>query len=114
MNLICHTSLKRKNARQFNATEINLGTNHFIADTDSEGLSDFDEVNRDFDSSNYSLGINTDPLNPDTDGDGIIDGDDPRPLSEIHIIQIPILSTCVLVLAYLSTISIGWHASRTE
>ncbi len=41
-------------------------TNPVKADTDSDGLSDGDEVNK----------YKTDPLNPDTDGDGLSDGDE--------------------------------------
>lgn len=44
--------------------ERDLGTNPQSADTDSDGLSDFDEVEK----------YGTDPTDPDTDGDGYLDG----------------------------------------
>ncbi len=44
--------------------EAQLGTSDFLADTDGDGLSDWEEV--------FLYG--TDPTNPDTDGDGISDG----------------------------------------
>lgn len=46
------------------AEENRLGTDPEKADTDGDGLSDFDEV----------YNIKTDPLKADTDGDGLIDG----------------------------------------
>jgi len=46
-----------------------IGTNLFDADSDSDGIDDFAEVNI----------IGTDPLNDDTDGDGIVDGFDNCP-----------------------------------
>jgi hypothetical protein len=48
-----------------NATEeAILGTSDLSADTDDDGLNDYDEVKT----------YGTDPLNPDTDGDGYTDG----------------------------------------
>ena len=47
-----------------NAEEIKLGTSPVLPDSDEDGLSDYDEVNK----------HKTNPLNPDTDGDGIKDG----------------------------------------
>jgi eukaryotic-like serine/threonine-protein kinase len=76
-----------------NAQEILLGTNPNNPDTDGDGLSDGDEVNRygtnpllrDSDGDNISDGDEvargTNPLNPDTDGDGLWDNVDPDPLS---------------------------------
>lgn len=46
--------------------ERELGTNPQSADTDSDGLSDLDEVEK----------YGTDPTNPDTDGDGYLDGEE--------------------------------------
>ncbi len=57
-----------------------LGTNPNSVDTDEDGLSDFDEVNRDGDISSFTPGQDTDPTNPDTDGDGVLDGNDVNPL----------------------------------
>lgn len=53
-----------------NLQEYNLGTNPALADTDGDGVSDADEVNR-------MVGGTAKPTNPtlaDTDGDGIPDG----------------------------------------
>jgi hypothetical protein len=47
-----------------NLQEYQLGTDPNNSDTDGDGLSDGDEVNK----------YHTDPLNPDTDGDGLSDG----------------------------------------
>ncbi len=49
-----------------NAEEAKLGTNPDVPDTDSDRLTDGDEVNV----------HETDPLDDDTDGDGLIDGDE--------------------------------------
>lgn len=49
-----------------NQTEFNLGTNPTLSDSDSDGLSDSEEVNT------YS----TDPLDADSDDDGLNDGDE--------------------------------------
>ena len=46
--------------------EAEIGTNIRIADTDADGLSDYEEVNT----------WQTDPLDPDTDGDQFTDGDE--------------------------------------
>ncbi|KKR57331.1 MAG: hypothetical protein UU08_C0007G0015 [Candidatus Uhrbacteria bacterium GW2011_GWE2_40_58] len=48
--------------------EMRFGTSDVNADSDSDGLSDGEEVNTYF----------TDPLNPDTDGDGYLDGAEVR------------------------------------
>ena len=50
------------------AEEVALGTSIVHADTDSDGLTDFEEVTI----------TKTDPLNPDSDGDGTLDGDHPQ------------------------------------
>lgn len=49
-----------------NIEEIIAGTEPLIADTDGDGLTDWEEIHI----------YNTDPLNPDTDGDTILDGDE--------------------------------------
>ena len=63
-----------------NGVEIMLGTDPEDSDTDNDFASDFIELNRDNDPSNYTAGIDTDPNNPDTDGDGVLDGADYAPL----------------------------------
>lgn len=62
------------------SVEITLTTNPLLVDSDSDGLSDFDEVNADGNPLDYQAGVDTDPNNSDTDGDGILDGVDPNPL----------------------------------
>jgi hypothetical protein len=52
--------------------EADFGSDPFAADTDLDGLSDFAELTRGFSQS-------TDPLEPDTDGDGTPDRDDKHP-----------------------------------
>ena len=72
-----------------NKEEKELGTNPNVADTDGDGLSDGDEVNKyhtnplkaDSDGDGLSDGdevlkYHTDPMRADTDGDGLNDGDE--------------------------------------
>jgi hypothetical protein len=54
----------------FSRQERLLGTSDLVADSDGDGLDDFFEV----------FVSHTDPTNPDTDGDGVIDGKDVYPL----------------------------------
>lgn len=61
--------------------EASLGTNSLLADSDGDGLTDFDEVYVDLDPTTYQVGVDTDPNNEDTDGDGLFDGVDPDPLT---------------------------------
>jgi lysophospholipase L1-like esterase len=63
-----------------NLLEFQLGTNAFLMDTDGDGLDDFAEVAYDGDASAYTQGQDPDPLLPDTDTDGLADGNDPIPL----------------------------------
>ncbi len=49
--------------------ELLAGTDPFNADSDADGLSDFEELND-------APSADTDPLNPDTDSDGLLDGDE--------------------------------------
>ena len=46
-----------------NQTEVRIGTNPFVADTDGDGLTDYQEL----------FTYNTNPLLADTDGDGLLD-----------------------------------------
>ncbi|WP_049962871.1 dockerin type I repeat-containing protein [Ruminococcus sp. HUN007] len=58
-------SLKDADGDKFtNSEEIKLGTSPALADTDEDGLGDYDEV----------IKYKTDPLKDDTDGDGLCDG----------------------------------------
>jgi Bacterial TSP3 repeat len=56
----------------FSRQERLLGTSDILADTDGDGWSDFYEINV----------SHTDPNNPDTDGDGVIDSKDSAPLDK--------------------------------
>ncbi len=73
--------------------ELLLGTKLNNTDSDDDGLSDYDEVNRDGDPSNYTIGIDLDPNDEDTDGDGIADGDDSEPLVATKFAVVPMLPT---------------------
>ncbi len=57
-----------------NDEEALYGTNPEMADTDGDGLSDYEEIAWDGDDSSYAPGVDLDPLNADTDGDGYPDG----------------------------------------
>lgn len=63
------------------ALEAILGTGIGDPDTDDDGLDDFAEIALDGDPGAYRRGADSDPLNPDTDGDGLPDGRDPDPLN---------------------------------
>jgi len=58
-------------------TEATLGTSTASADSDGDGLSDYDEQT-------VSFHDPADAMDPDTDGDGIPDGDDPYPLYDYN------------------------------
>jgi hypothetical protein len=59
--------------------ELSIGTNPLLADSDSDTLSDFQEVNYDDDPA-YTPGVDLNPLLADTDGDELSDAVDPIPL----------------------------------
>jgi choice-of-anchor B domain-containing protein len=61
--------------------ETSIGTNPLLADTEGDGVTDYDEVAFDGDVSAYTPGQDLDPLSPDTDGDGHGDASDPLPLA---------------------------------
>jgi hypothetical protein len=56
----------------FSRQERQLGTSDLLADSDGDGWSDFHEIHV----------SHTDPNNPDTDGDGVIDSKDSAPLDK--------------------------------
>jgi hypothetical protein len=56
------------------ALEVVVGTDPLDVDSDNDSLTDYQEVAWDDDDTAYSAGLDTSPLNPDTDGDGVIDG----------------------------------------
>ncbi|MGD2056062.1 MAG: S8 family serine peptidase [Gammaproteobacteria bacterium] len=53
--------------------EISIGTNPLTADTDNDGLTDYEEVAWDGDASSYTPGSDLNPLSADTDTDGLTD-----------------------------------------
>jgi len=57
-----------------NIEEDELGTDPDDADSDDDGLSDYEEVRK----------IKTDPLDENTDGDRYLDGEDPNPLVAVY------------------------------
>ena len=61
--------------------EISIGTNPLLVDSDGDTLSDFDEVNHDGDPGRYTPGQDLNPLQTDTDSDGLRDDADPIPLT---------------------------------
>jgi subtilisin len=61
--------------------EDSIGTDTLLVDTDSDGISDYDEVNFDGDPDTYTVGIDLNPLSSDTDGDGVLDATDVEPLT---------------------------------
>ena len=61
--------------------ETSLGTDPLLIDSDGDSLSDFDEINVDGDPTTYTPGQDLNPLQSDTDSDGINDNLDPIPLS---------------------------------
>ncbi len=61
----------------YRIAETRFGTDPTLADTDNDGLTDFQEVCYDGDCNNYTpapTGGDLDARNPDTDGDGMADG----------------------------------------
>jgi hypothetical protein len=76
--------------------EILLGCNPHLADTDGDGLSDYEEVfvhgtlvdvaDTDGDGmlDGVEIALGCDPHDPDTDGDGVLDGADGAPLAYVH------------------------------
>jgi subtilisin family serine protease len=61
--------------------ETAIGTGPLLTDSDGDTLSDFDEVNHDGDPTGYTPGQDLNPLQADTDSDGLLDDTDPIPLT---------------------------------
>jgi subtilisin family serine protease len=61
--------------------EASVGTDPLLIDSDGDTLSDFDEVNHDGDPGSYTPGQDLNPLQTDTDSDGLRDDTDPIPLT---------------------------------
>ncbi len=60
-----------------NGYEVQYGVNPFTADTDFDGLSDFDELNGiTCQAANQQIVIKSNPMMPDTNQDGLMDGDE--------------------------------------
>jgi len=85
-----HTDTDNDNDALLDTVEVSLGTSLVLIDTDADGLSDFDEVNRDGNPEDYQAGVDTDPNDPDTDGDGLLDGVDPDPLAAAAMNPVPV------------------------
>lgn len=121
------TSIDSDDDSLLDCAENSIGTNPNSTDTDTDGLSDFDELNRDGDPTNYTPGVDTDPgsdpdtaidsnvVDPkDTDGDGFSDGDevnagsDPLLASSIPTptVNVPVPLWSLLLIA-LSIILVG-------
>jgi hypothetical protein len=91
-----------------NAFELMLGTNRNAQDSDGDTLSDFDEVNFDGDFTSYNPLTDLNPLDPDTDGDGLRDDVDPAPLVPDEDEDIPFLP----IWAYPLVVAGMWWARR--
>ncbi|MCK4950706.1 MAG: S8 family serine peptidase [Gammaproteobacteria bacterium] len=61
--------------------ETDIGSNPFLADTDGDTISDYDEVAYDGNDTTYTPGQDLNPNSDDTDGDGYTDNADPIPLT---------------------------------
>ncbi|MBT8139643.1 MAG: hypothetical protein KJP25_07730 [Gammaproteobacteria bacterium] len=93
-----------------NAQEIALGTDPEDSDSDNDFASDFIEVNRDDNPANYTVGVDTDPNNPDTDGDGVRDGADFAPLDpEAGGEQVPSLPLWGMLALAALLLARAWH-----
>ncbi len=62
------------------ALELTIGSSPLFTDTDGDSLGDYTEVAYDGNPASYTPGVDLDPSNPDTDGDGVNDASDPMPL----------------------------------
>ena len=54
--------------------EMAIGTDPLDVDSDNDSLTDYQEVAWDDNDTAYGAGLDTNPLNPDSDGDGVMDG----------------------------------------
>lgn len=90
-----------------------IGTQVNNADSDADGLTDFEELNWDADPSSYNSAQDPNPLNPDTDGDSVQDGADASPLSNTSLRQVPFLPNWAMLILIIGLIGIG-HAGRKK
>lgn len=96
------------------ALEIQFGTDPYLTDSDADGLSDYAEVNGAGDPTMFDPDRETDPANPDTDGDGLLDGEDPKPLSPVRAHKVPTMPIAALALlvACLGAAGLAGHPRR--
>lgn len=100
-----------------NSVELLLGTDPDNSDSDNDFLTDFEEVSIDGDPSNYTEGIDSNPLIDDSDGDGLKDGLDLNPLiADPPEEFVPLLPQWALVAMALLLIGIasGWRKYRMQ
>lgn len=57
-------------------TEYYLRLLDYLSDSDGDGVSDFDEINRDGDPTAFDPRLDTNPLDADSDDDGLLDGEE--------------------------------------
>ncbi len=100
-----------------NLVEKTIKVIDFNKDSDKDGVTDYEEKGYDGDYDTYTPGADLDPNNPDTDGDGIKDGDeiaagsDPLdPLSPVEE-QIP-LPLWALIMLSISLISVTYRQRK--
>lgn len=91
------------------ALELHIGTSSQQPDSDGDGLTDYHEINFDGDPTAYDSELDLNPLNADTDGDGVNDGVDENPVSVYRDRDIPFLP--VWAYAVLVTV-LGWTGWR--
>lgn len=77
--------------------EVSLETYIDLIDTDGDGLTDYEELNWIGSPEVYSEGLEPDPLNPDTDQDGLLDGEDPSPLLAMEGETVPLLPLWAMI-----------------
>lgn len=97
-----------------NQIETDLAINILEADTDGDGVNDFDELNFDGIALEYSPSSDTDPNDPDSDGDGIIDGEDSEPLISNNPTPVPMIPSPLLIMFVLGLILFSLRTKFTQ